>query len=518
MTITYAMIQMIESIAERSNVARILTKTRVVRLLVNDTGVCEGCMYERLGKESRAEGPVILCTGGFGADFSDGSLLAQYRPDLLHLPTTNSEHSTGDGIKMAQAVGAKTIDLEWVQVHPTGLVNPSDPQAKVKFLAAEALRGVGGIMIDARGRRFVNELGRRDHITKEIWRNQPPFRLLVNSAAAQEVIWHCKHYVSRGVMEFYSSGCKLAEDIGLPISALEEVHEAHYRASMLTHENPDGGPWAAYPDGKSWDEASGRTGAGKRFYKNVISGAQVQSEAFYVAEITPVIHYCMGGLEITTDAAVLSAEDLPVKGLWAAGEVAGGVHGTNRLGGNALLECVVFGRVAGKACSQYMGASGAHLGQRSLADLARISTHRFPKALGNEQDTCTKSFTLEEVSMHHTKEDCWIVVSGQVLDVTNFLKDHPGGALPILAFAGKDATKEYGLVHPPGLIAKYAPERVLGQLTPAKLELQDEIPLKPLVPVSCPCCKGRVEKHRNEYGFYFAECSSCNIEVRLRRL
>merc|ERR1719265_2758094 len=82
------------------------------------------------------------------------------RPDLLHLPTTNGEHCTGDGIKMSEAIGAKTIDLEWVQVHPTGLVKPDEPDAKVKFLAAEALRGVGGLVLDANGKRFANELGR----------------------------------------------------------------------------------------------------------------------------------------------------------------------------------------------------------------------------------------------------------------------------------------------------------------------------------------------------------------------
>merc|ERR1712194_336217 len=89
-------------------------------------------------------GPVVIATGGFGADFSQDSLLAKYRPDLMHLPTSNGEHCTGDGIKMGEALGARTIDLEWVQVHPTGLVNPKDPDAKVKFLAAEALRGVAG--------------------------------------------------------------------------------------------------------------------------------------------------------------------------------------------------------------------------------------------------------------------------------------------------------------------------------------------------------------------------------------
>merc|ERR1719258_171745 len=93
-------------------------------------------------------GPVILCTGGFGADFTANSLLAKYRPDLMHLPTTNGEHCTGDGIKMGEAIGGKTVDLEWVQVHPTGLVKPDDADAKIKFLAAEALRGVGGLILN----------------------------------------------------------------------------------------------------------------------------------------------------------------------------------------------------------------------------------------------------------------------------------------------------------------------------------------------------------------------------------
>ena len=111
---------------------------------------------------------MIIASGGFGADFTKDSLIAQYRPDLMHLLTINGEHCTGDGIKMGEAVGAKTIDLEWVQVplangrvvemrmrhlasrigpgevHPTGLVKVGDEDAKVKFLAAEALRGVPG--------------------------------------------------------------------------------------------------------------------------------------------------------------------------------------------------------------------------------------------------------------------------------------------------------------------------------------------------------------------------------------
>merc|ERR1712188_17170 len=155
-------------------------------------------------------GPVILTSGGFGADFGNDSLLAKYRPDLLHLPTTNGEHCTGDAIKMGEAVGAASVDLEWVQVHPTGLAKPDDPDAKVKFLAAEALRGCGGVLLDANGKRFANELGRRDYVSGMMFKNKGPFRLCLNSRASAEIAWHCKHYKGRKLMKQYKNMSELA--------------------------------------------------------------------------------------------------------------------------------------------------------------------------------------------------------------------------------------------------------------------------------------------------------------------
>jgi len=297
MTITYALIQMLEKVAEKTDRARIITKAEVFNLLMNGTAVV-GCEYRKAGAVIKEFGPVVFASGGFGADFGSGSLLAMYRPDLLHLPTTNGEHCTGDGIKMGEKIGAKTIDLEWVQVHPTGLVKPDDPDAKVKFLAAEALRGVGGLVFDRDGKRFANELGRRDYVTGEMWKNKPPFRLCLNKAAAEEIIWHCKHYTGRGVMKYYESGADLAKDMGIPVKTLEDTHCAHFAAAKKMEKDPDGGSWPAYPSGKCWDEASGKTGSGKKFYHNIIDGPQVASQPFYVAIITPVIHYCMGGLEV----------------------------------------------------------------------------------------------------------------------------------------------------------------------------------------------------------------------------
>eukprot|EP00929_Paragymnodinium_shiwhaense_P019826 TRINITY_DN133_c0_g1_i12.p2 TRINITY_DN133_c0_g1~~TRINITY_DN133_c0_g1_i12.p2 ORF type:complete len:192 (-),score=71.68 TRINITY_DN133_c0_g1_i12:191-682(-) len=138
------------------------------------------------------------------------------------------------------------------------------------------------------------------------------------------------------------------------LKVLEDAHEGHYQAAKKQEKDPNGGPWPAYPNGKTWDEASGKTGSGKKFFHNFIPGSAVKSEPFYVAIITPVIHYCMGGLEVDIDSACIGKNGKAIPGLYAAGEIAGGIHGNNRLGGNSLLDCVVFGRVAGKAACEYI--------------------------------------------------------------------------------------------------------------------------------------------------------------------
>merc|ERR1719421_1886902 len=154
-------------------------------------------------------------------------------------------------------------------------------------------------------------------------------------------------------MKYYPSGADLAKDMGVPVQVLIDTHEQHFNAAKKMEKDPDGGSWPAYPTGKSWDDASGPTGSGKKFYHNIIPGSQVATEPFYVAIITPVIHYCMGGLECSTEAEVLDKSGKVIPGLYVAGEAAGGIHGNNRLGGNSLLDCVVFGRVAGKAACKY---------------------------------------------------------------------------------------------------------------------------------------------------------------------
>jgi len=322
MTITYALMEKFElACKETPERARLIVKAKVTEIL-NENNVVTGVKYEtRDGHKGEEHGFVIVATGGFGSDYSPNSYLQKYRPDLAHLPTTNGDHCDGAGIKLSQQIGADVVDMDYVQVHPTGLVNPKDPDNKIKFLAAEALRGCGGFIIDADGRRFCDDLGRRDYVSGEMFKNKAPFRLVLNSKASKEIEWHCKHYNGRGLMKFYKTGAELAADMKCDPKVLAKTF-----ADYTHFANTKSDPW------------------GKKFFPNM----PVEfSDSFNVAIITPVIHYTMGGLKVDEHAHVLGPKG-PIKGLYAAGEVMGGVHGKNRLGGNSLLDCVVYGRVAGR--------------------------------------------------------------------------------------------------------------------------------------------------------------------------
>jgi len=357
MTITYGLMEKLEEIAETNDGrARVRMKTKVDRLLTDKDGNVCGCECTGPdGKKVVEHGPVVIATGGFGADFAPDSLLTRHRPDLQHLPTTNGDHCTGDGLKMSMAIGAECVDLEWVQVHPTGLVHPDEPDAKVKFLAAEALRGVGGVLLDIKGNRFCNELGRRDYVTGMMWKNQgvtlgntTGFFLCLNSKASKEIEWHCKHYKGRGIMKSYKNMGEFAKEYNIPLANVEKTFKEYNDIADKQTKNPDGGPHEAYGGGKSWDTW------GKKFFHNLPLDA---GDAFHVAIVTPVIHYCMGGLKIDDASRCLNGGGKIIEGLYGAGEAAGGIHGSNRLGGNSLLDCVVFGRVSGRSAARHLTAA-----------------------------------------------------------------------------------------------------------------------------------------------------------------
>jgi succinate dehydrogenase/fumarate reductase flavoprotein subunit len=148
MAITYALMQRLEELCESEpERVQIIKKARVTA--VNKEGNrITGVTYEYEGETHKADGVVILATGGYAADFTETSLLKKWRPDTFHLSSTNGTHATGDGHKMLMAIGANDIDMDKVQVHPTGLVDPKDPGSKWKFLAAEGMASLATINSD----------------------------------------------------------------------------------------------------------------------------------------------------------------------------------------------------------------------------------------------------------------------------------------------------------------------------------------------------------------------------------
>merc|ERR1712046_566376 len=143
-------------------------------------------------------------------------------------------------------------------------------------------------------------------------------------------------------------GGEFAAEYGIPLANIEATFANYNDIADKQAKDPDNGPYEAYGGGKSWDQW------GKKFFHNLPMDI---SDSFHVAIVTPVIHYCMGGMKINGDAESLGAGDGVIGGLYSAGEAAGGIHGNNRLGGNSLLDCVVFGRVSGRSAARYLTAS-----------------------------------------------------------------------------------------------------------------------------------------------------------------
>ncbi|GMT05486.1 hypothetical protein PENTCL1PPCAC_27660, partial [Pristionchus entomophagus] len=303
------------------------------------------------GKSGEISGKaVVLTTGGFSADKGeDTSLLIEFAgAEKLRLPTTNGAFARGDGVKMARAMGAKVIGMDRVQVHPTAFVDPAAPAALTKFLAAEALRGKGALLLSAKGVRFANELGRRDYVSARIQKEcaplpegfqggsagQPAALLVMNEKSIDDFGRPAFNFyaVVKKFFVKYDNADALAKALGVETAVIKKT---------LT----------------TYNEFAAKTASKQRakdsFEKTVFPVAFDEIEPLHVALITPAIHYTMGGLQINKRAEVYNEfMNKSFKGLLAAGEVAGGVHGANRLAGNSLLECVVFGRIAGKTAAE----------------------------------------------------------------------------------------------------------------------------------------------------------------------
>ncbi|CEP64064.1 fumarate reductase LALA0_S10e01442g [Lachancea lanzarotensis] len=314
----------LKSISEADpQLVQIRLNSKVFDVEIVDRKVKSVEYYDENGKAQRVlTENVVFCSGGFG--FSK-EMLDKYAPALRSLPTTNGAQTTGDGQQLIEKLGGKLIDMSEVQVHPTGFVDPSDPHSNWKFLAAEALRGLGGILLNPlTGRRFVNELDTRDVVTDAIQAQCPQDENRAFIVMSQDVYANYKNnmdfYIFKKLIQKTTVG-ELADS--LPVSVAELASELQTYSS----ESPD---------------------TFKRTSRINSFGTTVDgSTAIYVGQVTPVVHFTMGGAKIDETSRILDkADKFVADGLYAAGEVSGGVHGANRLGGSSLLECVVFGRTA----------------------------------------------------------------------------------------------------------------------------------------------------------------------------
>lgn len=308
----------------------LLSSADVTSLLQHD-GAVTGVAYTQDDTEHTLAGRVVVASGGFAGD---ASMLATYTPALAGLPSTNDPRPGSHAL--LTAVGAQLLDMDSVQIHPTGFVDPATPGARLKFLAGEMLRGEGGILLSPSGSRFVNELDTRAAVSKAIMDAFPSvdedgtrqwdITLLLDPGAAAAAASHIGFYEWKGLLR----KVKLATLSPEVVASVRAYAAAVDAGSADPFSRPAYGHWKLKPDAESLAQAE-----------------------VYIGRITPVVHYTMGGAAIDTGGRVLRATGGGVvPGLWAAGEVTGGVHGDNRLGGNSLLECVVFGLAAGNGAAR----------------------------------------------------------------------------------------------------------------------------------------------------------------------
>ena len=336
------LISKVSQVVKNSNKITIYYNSTLTELLKNENNnEVYGLKYKRNNESTDNKiycDAIILTSGGYGHDFGDDGLLKEFVPEYMNFPTTNGEQTIGSGVKLGRKIGAQLIDMKQVQIHPTGFVDPKNRYNKKKFLAPELLRGVGGILINENGQRFCNELGTRDYVTEKVLQNckkqdtdeidQYESYLLMNQEMANEFGNNFYFYKDvQGFIEQYSNFSELSKSVGIDYNNLQKTINSYNEAFE-----------------KKLDE----------FNKTTFPYKFNLNDTIYSMIITPSIHYTMGGLKINNKAEVLDVNNKTIKGLFGAGEVTGGVHGGNRLGGNSLAECGVYGRISADSAVDYI--------------------------------------------------------------------------------------------------------------------------------------------------------------------
>ena len=261
---------------------------------------------------------VIIATGGFSAN---REMVEKYRPDLKGFVTTNHKGATGSGIMILEKLGAGTVDMKEIQIHPT-------VEQTTSYLISESIRGGGAILVSQAGKRFVNELDTRDKVSAEIIKLPEHYSYILFDQQVRDENKAVEEYVSQDLVVQADSINELAQKLSIDANTLCNTIE-RYNQFVNTKQ----------------DEDYGRT-TGMRH--------PINKAPYYAIKIAPGVHHTMGGVTINTHTQVLDTGKNVIQGVFAAGEVVGGVHGANRIGGNAVADIIIFGMQAGRQATDYI--------------------------------------------------------------------------------------------------------------------------------------------------------------------
>ena len=311
------MIPLLQENCEKAGV-KMMLDTTATEILTDANGAAVGVKATGASGETVTVNAkaVVLATGGFGANLD---MVVKYKPELKGFMTTNAPGIQGQGIEMAQAIGAATVDMDQIQIHPT-------VEANTAALITEGLRGDGAILINEEGKRFIDEVGTRDVVSAAEIAQTGSYSWLVVDQAMVDASSVIQGYIKKGYTVTGETYEELGKAMGVDAAAFAETMEK----------------WNGYVEAKN-DPDFGRTS-----FANPLNTAP-----YYAVKVTAGVHHTMGGLKINANTEVLNEKGEVIPGLFAAGEVTGGVHGANRLGGNAVADFTVFGRIAGAAASDY---------------------------------------------------------------------------------------------------------------------------------------------------------------------
>ena len=311
------MIPLLQENCEKAGV-KMMLDTTATEILTDANGAAVGVKATGASGETVTVNAkaVVLASGGFGANLD---MVVKYKPELKGFMTTNAPGIQGQGIEMAQAIGAATVDMDQIQIHPT-------VEANTAALITEGLRGDGAILINEEGQRFIDEVGTRDVVSAAEIAQTGNYSWLVVDQAMADASSVIQGYIKKGYTVTGATYEELGKAMGVDAAAFAETMEK----------------WNGYVEAKN-DPDFGRTS-----FANPLNTAP-----YYAVKVTAGVHHTMGGLKINANTEVLNEKGEVIPGLFAAGEVTGGVHGANRLGGNAVADFTVFGRIAGAAASDY---------------------------------------------------------------------------------------------------------------------------------------------------------------------